>query len=77
MRFYSSRLGFQLCYCRSVEYRQKILEIRSDFLRGKITYEQAKAKVLPFLEEMNIKGAKIAKKFGKKYKKLTFGYVFR
>lgn len=44
---------------------------------GEITYEQAKNEVEALLVVMNIKGEKIAKKFGKKFNKLTFGYVFR
>lgn len=60
-----------------MDYRVKIEQIRHSFNRGEISYEQAKAQVLPMLEEMNAKGAKIAKKFGKKFNKITFGYVFR
>lgn len=60
-----------------IDYRSQILHIRSSYLRGDITLEQAREVVGPLLEEMNNKGAEIAKKFGKKYKKLTFGYVFR
>jgi polyhydroxyalkanoate synthesis regulator phasin len=60
-----------------MEYRTKILAIRQEFLKGHLTHEQAKAQVQPLLAEMNIKGEKIAKKFGKKYRALTFGYVFR
>jgi hypothetical protein len=60
-----------------MEYRTKILHIRAEFLKGKITFDEAKAQVLPLLVEMNEKGAKIARKFGRTYKKLTFGYIFR
>lgn len=60
-----------------MEYRTKILHIRAEFLKGNITFEEAKSKVLPLLTEMNEKGVKIAKKFGRTYKKLTFGYIFR
>ncbi len=60
-----------------IDYRSKILDIRSDYLRGKITLDEAKSLVLPLLNEMNIRGEKIAKEFGKKFNKLTFGYVFR
>jgi hypothetical protein len=60
-----------------MDYREKILQIRQEFLKGNITFDEAKIQVMPLLAEMNEKGEKIAKKFGKKYKKLTFGYVFR
>lgn len=60
-----------------MDYRAQIQAIRARFLRGEITFDEAKAEVEPLLAEMNKKGAAIAKKFGKKYKKLTFGYVFR
>lgn len=60
-----------------MDYRKKILEIRSDYLMGEITFDQAKAKVEPLLEEMNEKGLAVAKKHGRKFRKLTFGYVFR
>ncbi len=60
-----------------MDYRGEILSIRSDYLRGKITLDEAKKLVEPLLVTMNEKGARIAKEFGKKYKKLTFNYVFR
>ncbi len=60
-----------------MDYRQQILEIRSDYLRGKMTLNEARAKVEPLLAEMNKKGEMVAKEFGKKFRKLTFGYVFR
>ncbi len=60
-----------------MNYRTKILAIRSDYLHGKITLDEAKALVEPLLVKMNEKGQKISKEFNKKYKPLTFGYVFR
>ena len=60
-----------------MDYRTKINRIKSDYMSGMKTYDQAKKEVEVLLTDMNIKGAKIAKKFGKNYKKLTFGYVFR
>lgn len=64
-------------YDLDMDYRTKIEKIRMAYLKGEITLEQAESYVLPMLVEMNQKGAKIAKKFGKKYIKLTFNYVFR
>lgn len=60
-----------------MDYRTKIEKIRIAYLKGDITLEQAESYVEALLKEMNRKGAKIAKKHGKKYKKLSFGYVFR
>ena len=60
-----------------MDYRQQIHAIKGEYLRGEISYEVAKERVNILLVEMNKKGAKIAKQFGKSYKKLTFGYVFR
>lgn len=57
--------------------RAKIETIRGQYLGGKITLDQARSLVQPLLDDMNIRGAKIAKKFGRKYYKLTFNYVFR
>ena len=57
--------------------RTKIEQIRGQYLTGQITLDQAKQFVQPLLDDMNSRGAKIAKKFGKKYYKLTFNYVFR
>lgn len=60
-----------------MDYRTQIKLIRAEYQQGVITLEKAEELVIPLLVEMNKKGAKIAKKFGKNYKKLTFGYVFR
>lgn len=60
-----------------MEYREKIQAIRAQYLKGEITYDDARADVEVLLKVMNLKGARIAKEFGKKYTPLTFGYVFR
>ena len=57
--------------------RTQVQFIRSQYLRGEITLEQAKALVQPYLDDMNASGKRIAKQFGKKFKPLTFGYIFR
>lgn len=36
-----------------------------------ISYEEAQQRVKPLLEKLNAAGAKIAKKYGMKYKKIT------
>ena len=60
-----------------MDYREQIQAIKGEYIRNEITYEIAKERVNILLVEMNKKGSDIAKKFGKRYKKLTFGYVFR
>ena len=60
-----------------MDYRQKIGAIKSDYLKGIKTYEQAKSEVDILLVEMNEKGKKIAKEHGRSFTKLTFNYVFR
>lgn len=64
-------------YTMSMDYRSVILAIRSDYLRGRITLDEAKAKVLPLLVEMNARGKKVAKENDMPFKPLTFAYVFR
>ena len=58
-------------------YRAQIESIRSEFLHGHITLDEAKTKVEPILKEMNDRGEKLAKEFGMKFKKFTFSYIFR
>lgn len=60
-----------------MDYREKIQFIRSQYLHDVINLSTAKKLVEPLLVQMNKKGESIAKKHGKKFKKLTFGYVFR
>lgn len=61
----------------NMDYREQIQTIRSDYLRGKISLDDAKGAVQPLLDVMNKKGEVVAKQHGKRFKKLTFGYVFR
>ena len=60
-----------------MDYRKQIEKIRQDYLRARISHETAKERVNILLVEMNKKGEAVAKKFGKRFNKLTFGYVFR
>lgn len=39
---------------------------------GGLTYETAKKRVEPLLKELNKAGSYIAKKYGRKYRKITF-----
>lgn len=63
--------------CNGDLYRAKINNIRARLLTGAIDYDTAKAEAKPIIAEMNAKGAEIAKKYGRKYKPLTFGYLMR
>lgn len=62
---------------KKIDYRTEIEKIRHQYLKGKITLDEAKAIVNPMLNKMNVIGEKIAKEHGMRFHKLTFGYVFR
>lgn len=62
---------------QDINNRFKIKAIKKDFLDRKITFEQAKEQVEVILVDMNEKGAKIAKKHGRRFYKFTFTSVFR
>lgn len=46
-------------------------------LFGKITVEEAREEAEPVINEMNVRGEEVAKRFGKKYRPLTFAYLMR
>lgn len=60
-----------------MEYRTKIEALRHKYLRGEVTLDEAKKQAQPLIDQMNAKAEKIAKEFGKRHKKFTFGYLFR
>lgn len=60
-----------------MEIRAQVQMIRARYQHGEITLDQAQAEVQPYLDEMNASGKRIAKEFGKKFRPLTFGYIFR
>ena len=77
-----------LCYCivntrrffnmsNGEIYREKIKDIRARLMVGVIDYETAKAEATPIIAEMNEKGAAIAKKYGRRFRPFTFGYLMR
>lgn len=66
-----------LVYTDNMQNRVKIEQIRARYLLGEITLDEAKTLVAPILADINTKGVVIAKQFGKKFYKMTFGYVFR
>ena len=57
--------------------RNKVAEIRHRMAFDGLSYEDANKELQPYLEEANKIGFKIAKKYGKKFNKLTFSYVTR
>ena len=60
-----------------MENRAIIETIRGQYQNGQITLDQAKSLIQPILDEANKKGAVVAKRFGRRFYKLTFNYVFR
>lgn len=60
----------------TVNLRGKVQQIKNKMLNG-MPYEDAKKELQPYLDNANAIGAKIAKKYNKKFNKLTFSYVTR
>lgn len=58
-------------------YRNKIQTIRLEMLHGIISYNEAKIKAKPIIDEMNKKGFEIAKKHGKRFTRFTFINLMR
>ena len=58
-------------------YKQFFFDLRGKLLTGQVTYDEAIKIAQPVLDEMNKKGEMIAKKHGKKYRKITYISVFR
>lgn len=56
---------------------RRIERIRLGLAMGEITYENAKKQAEPIIDAINAKGQKIAKKYGKTYKKITFSEIMR
>jgi hypothetical protein len=63
--------------CNGDFYRTEISKIRAMLINGVINYDEAQELAKPIISEMNKKAAEIAKKFGKKPYKFTFGYLMR
>lgn len=57
--------------------RDEIQSIRSRMLKGEITHHEALVEATPVIDEMNKRGAEIAKAHGMKYKPLTFFSLMR
>ncbi len=61
----------------NMNYRNKINEIKIKLITGKIDYYKAKEEAQPIIDEMNLKGKEIAKKYNQKYKPFTFSSLMR
>lgn len=53
------------------EARNEAETLRKMMYSGLITYAECRYRIQPFLDVLDIKGAEIAKKYGKKYYKIN------
>lgn len=58
-------------------YRAKIEQIKANLIMGIITYDEAKKQAQPIIDEMNVKGLEIAKKYNRKFRPFTFTGLMR
>lgn len=59
------------------EYKDLLDVIRRDMINGVLTYEEAKEKAQPIIDEMNDLARAVAKKYGKKHQDFTFSKLMR
>lgn len=59
------------------EFRDIIDSIRADMARGVLTYDEARAKAQPVIDEMNRVAREITKKHGKKHQDFSFISLMR
>jgi hypothetical protein len=62
---------------QTVNAQDKIMEIRIRLGLGKITYEEAREQVVPYLEVINAKGREVARRFNRTHYPLTFSGAMR
>lgn len=55
----------------------KLQQIKMSMTLGNITYDEAKIQAQPIIDEMNIRGAEIAKEHGRTFRKFTFTGIMR
>ncbi len=60
-----------------MQARDKIQFIKAEFMAGGITYDEAKAKAQPVIDEMNLVAKRVAKEHGMRHKPISFINVFR
>jgi hypothetical protein len=58
-------------------YQKFFFDLRGKLLSGLVSYDEAKSLAKPILDEMNIKGAMIAKKHGKHFTKFSYEKIMR
>ena len=62
----------------NVDKLKNIADTYCDLYRlGKISREEAKENIMPYLDYVNKKSKKLAKKYSQKYKEITFSYYLR
>lgn len=59
------------------EFKDLLDVIRRDMINGVLTYDEAKEKAQPIIDEMNAIARGIAKKYGKKHQDFTFSKLMR
>lgn len=57
--------------------KREIENIKAELINGIISYDDAKAKAQPVIDELNRKAREIAKKYGKKHHNFTFAGLMR
>jgi len=65
------------CKMSGQEYKDLLDVIRRDMTNGVLTYDEAKEKAQPIIDEMNEIARGIAKKYGKKHQDFTFSKLMR
>lgn len=59
------------------DLRDKITEIRNAMLSGLLSYDEAREKAQPIIDEMNKRGREIAAKYGKRFRGFSFASLMR
>lgn len=60
-----------------IRLKNKAEEYRYLYNTGKITREEAKINIMPYLNKLNEKSLELAKKYNQKHKKITFSNFIR
>ena len=60
-----------------INLREEAKKVKQRMYSGILTYDQAQKELQPFIDIANENGRRIAKKYGKRFTKIEFGYVIR
>lgn len=60
-----------------MNFREQIEQIKIEMMYGHLTYDEAKAKAQPIIDEMNKKAREVAKRWNKKHYNFTFPALMR